>query len=343
MGEGSAVTQREPDRERLLLGMDIGGTKTVVALARATGEILAESRLDDWASGSWKKDVQTLVEHARVLLRGAHLPQDALHALGLSVPGPLNPVTGIVINAPNLSGWMDVPLVEAFWNVFKIQVLLENDANAAALAEWRFGAGQGTHTMLYLTMSTGVGGGLILDGRLYRGASFQAGEVGHMPIVPSGRPCACGLRGCLEAYVGGAALADQIREDVARGEAPAILELAGGDPTQISAELWVEALRQGDDYARRLRDEFLGHLAQGLAILTQIFDPGAIVLGTIVRENPELFLDELRERVYAQVWPSLRNVRIESARLGARLPAYASVCVAALEPPDLSPSGSSST
>jgi glucokinase len=290
--------------------MDIGGTKTVVALARATGEILAESRLDDWASGSWKQDVQTLVDHARVLLRGANLPEDALHALGLSVPGP---------------------------------VLLENDANAAALAEWRFGAGQGTHTMLYLTMSTGVGGGLILDGRLYRGASFQAGEVGHIPIVPSGRPCACGLRGCLEAYVGGAALAEQIREDVARGEAPVILELAGGDPTQLSAELWVEALRQGDDYAQRLRHEFLGHLAQGLAILTQIFDPGAIVLGTIVRENPELFLDELRERVYEQVWPSLRNVRIEPAQLGARLPAYASVCVAALEPPDLSPSGSSST
>ena len=330
-----------PDQERLLLGIDIGGTKTVVALAHATGELLAESRLDDWASGSWKKDVETLVEHARMLLRGAQVAPESLHALGLSVPGPLNPVSGVVLEAPNLPGWKDVPLVEAFWKVFGVQVLLENDANAAALAEWRYGAGQGTRSMIYLTMSTGVGGGLILNGRLYRGASFQAGEAGHIPIVPEGRPCACGLCGCLEAYVGGAALAEQIRGDASRGEAKGILELAQGDPSRITAQLWVEALRAGDDYALRLRHEFLDHLAQGLAILIPIFDPEAILLGTIVRENPDLFIGELRERVYERVWSSLRDVQIEPAHLGARLPAYAAVCVASLEPPDLAPPGSS--
>ena len=328
-------------RERLLLGMDIGGSKTVVALGRANGELLAESRLDDWVSGSWKKDVETLVDHARVLLRGANVPEDAVHALGLSVPGPLNPVTGVVLEAPNLPGWKDVPLVEAIWKVFGVQVLLENDANAAALAEWRFGAGQGSRSMIYLTLSTGLGAGLILDGRLYRGAGFQAGELGHIPIEPSGRPCACGLRGCLEAYVGGAALAGRVREDVARGEAAAILELAGGDPARISAQHWVEALRSGDDYARRLCDEFLDRLAQGLAVLIPILNPDAILLGTIVRENPDLFVGELRRRVQERVWPSLQDVRIEPAHLGPRLPAYAALCVAALEPPDLSPLNSS--
>ncbi len=197
--------------------------------------------------------------------------------------------------------------------------------------------------MIYLTMSTGVGGGLILDGRLYRGARFQAGEVGHIPIVPSGRPCACGLRGCLEAYVGGAAVAARIQDDAARGAAAAILELAGGDPMRISAQHWVEALRAGDDYAERLRHDFLDALAQGLAILIPIFDPEAILLGTIVRENPDLFVGELRQRVQERVWPSLHAVRIEPAHLGPRLPAYAALCVAALEPPDLSPSGSSRT
>ncbi len=335
------MTEEEPVRERLLLGMDIGGSKTVVALGRATGELLAESRLDHWTSGSWKKDVETLVDHARVLLRGAKVPESDLHALGLSVPGPLNPVNGTVIQAPNLPGWKNVPLVEAMWKVLGVQVLLENDANAAALAEWRFGAGQGTRSMIYLTMSTGLGGGLILDGRLYRGAGFQAGEVGHIPIVPSGRLCACGLSGCLEAYAGGAALAARMREDLARGEATAILELAGGEPENISAQHWVEALRAGDVYALRLREEFLDHLAQGLAILISIFDPDAILLGTIVRENPDLFVGGLRERVYARVWPSLRDVRIEPAHLGPRLPAYAALCVAALEPPDLSSPNSS--
>ncbi len=331
------MTEPEPRRERLLLGMDIGASKTVVALGRASGELLAESRLDDWTRGSWKKDVETLVDHARVLLRGAKVPESDVHALGLSVPGPLNPVSGTVIDAPNLPGWKNVPLVEAVWKVFGVQVLLENDANAAALAEWRFGAGQGTQSLIYLTMSSGLGGGLILNGRLYRGAGFQAGEVGHIPIVASGRRCVCGLQGCLEAYAGGAALAARIQEDVARGEAAAILELAGGEPSRISAQHWVEALRTGDRYALRLREEFLDHLAQGLAILIQIFDPDAILLGTIIRENPDLFVGALRERVHARVWPSLHDVRIEPAHLGPRLPAYAALCVAALEPSDVSP------
>ncbi|MFQ5513450.1 MAG: ROK family protein [Myxococcota bacterium] len=317
--------------------MDIGGTKTVVVLARASGEILAESRLDDWASGSWERDVATLEQHARVLMRGSGVDEDALHALGLSVPGPLDPVKGIVTDAPNLAGWSHVPLVEVFYRAFGVQVLLENDANAAALAEWRFGAGQGARNLIYLTLSTGLGAGLILDGRLYRGAGFQAGEVGHIPLVLDGRPCPCGLCGCLETYVGGHALARQMREAAAAGRAPRLLELADGDAQRVDARVWVEALREGDGYASELRNEFLARLAQGIAVLIATLNPDTIVLGTIVRENPDLFMDDLRERVYGLVWPSLRNVQLEPGKLGARLPAYAALCVAALEPPDLAP------
>jgi glucokinase len=329
------------DRERVLLGIDIGGTKTVVVLARANGEILAESRLEDWTSGSWEADVRKLEQHAKVLMRGAGVAEEALHAIGLSAPGPLNPVTGVVIDCPNVPGWKGVPLVESLFNAFGVQVLLENDANAAALAEWRFGAGQGARSLIYLTMSTGCGAGLILEGRLYRGSTFQAGEVGHIPVAPEGRLCHCGLRGCLEAYVGGAAIGDQMREAVQAGKADMILELADGDPERISARLWIEALRAGDDYALALREDFLNHLAQGLATLIASFDPDTIVLGTIVRENKDLFMEDLRERVYARVWPSLRHVKIEAGLLGERLPAYAALCVAALEPLDLAPPDSS--
>jgi glucokinase len=329
------------DDERVLLGIDIGGTKTVVVLARANGDILAESRLEDWASGSWEKDVETLEKHSKVLMRGSGIPEGAVHAIGLCAPGPLDPVKGIVIDAPNVPGWKNVPLVETLFNAFGVQVLLENDANAAALAEWRFGAGQGARSLIYLTMSTGCGGGLIFEGRLYRGATFQAGEIGHIPVAPGGRLCHCGMRGCLEAYVGGAAIADRIREDVQAGKAEAILELAEDDPDRISARLWVEALRAGDPYAMAVREDFLEHLVQGLAILTMALDPDTIVLGTILRENPDLFLEDLRERVKANVWPSMGHVRIEPAQLGSRLPAYAALCVAALEPLDLAPPDSS--
>lgn len=327
----------ETDKKQLLLGIDIGGTKAVVVLARGSGEVLAESRLDDWASGSWERDLATLVDHARVLFRGAGLSVESTGAVGLSAPGPLDIHTGVVLEAPNLRGWTNVPIVERVAREFRTQVNLENDANAAALAEWCHGAGQGTRNLLYLTMSTGVGAGLILDGQLYRGTSYQAGEVGHLPIVPQGRLCGCGLRGCLEAYTSGTGIAQIIREDLERGERSGILELAGGDPSRISARLWVEALRAGDNYALRLRRSFLDHLAQGLATLIPVFDPEMIVLGTIIQMNPDLFLDDLIERVRERTWPSLHHVRIEPGQLGPRLPAYAALCVASLVPADVPP------
>lgn len=323
-----------PDRKRLLLGMDIGGTKAVVALGHADGEILAESRLDDWASGSWERDLETLATRARELLREAGVAEGGADALGVSAPGPLDPRAGVVHLAPNLPGWRDARVVEWIRNALDIPCRLENDANAAALAEWRFGAGQGTAHMLYLTMSTGIGGGLILNGELYRGAHFAAGEFGHVSIVPDGRECPCGLRGCLEAYAGGAAIARRIREDIARGQAQAILALAGDDPEAVSAQLWVEALRAGDGYAERLRSDFIEHLARGLAALVTGLDPERIVLGTIVQQNPDLFLEELRARVSERIWPGLREVRIEVGALGPRLPAYAGLCVAALASED---------
>lgn len=322
------------NRQRLLLGIDVGGSKTVAVVARAHGEILAESRLDDWSGGDWRADLATLTEQGRALLREADVDPKSLDAVGLSLPGPLDALRGRVIDAPNLAGWVDVPIVEQLAQEFGVPIHMENDANAAALAEWRFGAGRGTQSLIYLTMSTGLGAGLVLDGHLYHGATFQAGEIGHMPVVPEGRLCNCGLRGCLEAYVGGAALAEMIREDLAQGAQSSIAEHAGGDPARISARHWVAALREQDGYALALRERFLAHLAQGIAILVQTFDPECIALGTIVQRNTDLFLDDLVRAVRERTWPSLHHVRIVAGELGARLPAYAALSAAS---PDWSP------
>jgi glucokinase len=327
------------DGEHLVLGIDIGGTKAVAALARAGGsppgsslEIVAECRLERWARGGWEPDVAALLEAVSELLRGAGTPARELDAVGISAPGPLDPATGTVISAPNLPGWAQVPLGERFGRALGAPVRVENDANAAALAEWKHGAGRGTRHLVYVTMSTGVGAGLILDGRLYRGAHFQAGELGHVPIRRSGRLSASGLPGVLEAYTGGAALAAHIREDLRAGARSAIMELAGGDPERISAREWVAAIRAGDAYAEQLRGEFVQDLAQALAGTVMLLDPEIIVLGTIVQQNPDLFLGDLREHVRARLWQSLRDVRIEAGELGARLPAYAALSVATLEP-----------
>ena len=324
---------------RLRLGIDIGGTKAVAALGRDGGDIVAESRLDDWASGAWEKDLDALTDQARGLLDDASVVPADLAAIGVSAPGPLDPVRGVVIEAPNLPGWVDVPVVERLTEAFGAPCLLENDANAAALAEWRRGAGRGRRNLVFLTMSTGVGAGLILDGRLYRGARYLAGELGHIPIVPGGRACNCGLRGCLEAYTSGNALAERIREDLERGRGARILELAGGAAERIRAHHWVEAVREGDAYAEELRREFVDHLAQGLALILLGLDLECFVLGTIVQRNADLFLPDLRERVAERVWPVLRDVEIVAGELGDRLPAYAALSVAELDPAELAGSG----
>ena len=318
---------------RIRAGIDIGGTKVVAVLARERGEVLREVRLEDWTLGSWERDLAVLADAVSQLADDARVALTTIASVGVSVAGPLDPRTGVVLDPPNLLGWEDVPLREFLEERLGVPVRVENDADAGALAEWRFGAGRGAHNLVFLTMSTGVGGGLILEDRLYRGARFQAGEIGHMPVVPDGRPCACGLRGCLEAYTGGAALAARLREDVERGEAEGIRELAGEDPGAITPRIWVEAIRQGDPYALALRGEYVDHLSRGLAIVVMALDLERVVLGTIIQTNPDLFLAPLREQVRERVWASHRDVDVRAGELGPRLPAYAALCVAELEPP----------
>jgi glucokinase len=316
-----------PDQERVVLGIDIGGSKTVVALGSPSGELLAQHRLEKWAQGAWPADLELLVSHARAALdaRGIARPE----VIGVCAPGPLDPVRGVVLDAPNLAGWVEVPLAQKLSAALGAPVRLENDANAAALAEFRHGAGRGSRHMIFATMSTGIGAGLILDGRLHRGAHFLAGEIGHAPIRRDGRVHA-GLAGTLEAYAGGAALAQRIREDIAAGQRTAIAELAG-TPEQVSARHWVAAIRAGDAYACALQRDFVEDVAQALAGLVMALDPDRIVLGTIVERNPDLFLEPIRERVHSRIWPAQRDLRIVAGELGLLRPAYAALCVA-LEP-----------
>lgn len=320
----------------LLLGIDIGGTKTHIALGRVDGELLREAHLENWTSGDLERDLARIASTAKGVLDAAGIAAKSLAAVGVSAPGPLDPVTGVIRDAPNLPGWHEVPIKARLERELGCTVRVENDANAAALAEWRFGAGRGARAFVFLTMSTGIGGGLIFDGQLYRGARYGAGEIGHIPVVPDGRLCLCGLRGCLEAYTGGAALALRIREELKAGAKSLIGELVGGDLARVNARVWVDALRAGDAYAARLRDEYVDRLAQGIAILVLGLDTDCIALGTVVARNTDLFLPPLRARVAERIWPRLRDTRIVPGELGERLPAYAGLCTALLDPPTAS-------
>ncbi|MEM9176939.1 MAG: ROK family protein [Myxococcota bacterium] len=309
----------------------MGGTKVVLAVGRTDGTTIAARRQPMPLSGDWRHDLDALVAASKALLSEAEVAPEALLRVGVSVPGPVDPARGVLINPPNLPGWADVPVAAHLRDALGAPTRIENDANAAALAEARFGAGQGVEDLVYLTMSTGVGGGLISGGRLVHGAFGAAGEPGHLPIVPDGRPCACGLRGCLEAYTGGNAWRDHLR-GIAPTDSDAVVR-AGGDPAALRPEHVVEAARAGDAWANGVFGTWLDDLAQGIAAIVMLVEPRRIVLGTIaVAAGEALCFTPLRARLATRLWPQqAERLEIVPAALGDALPERAGFAVA-MEP-----------
>ena len=252
---------------------------------------------------------------------------EAVDAVGVAVPGPFDPERDLLLDPPNLPGWKRVPVGRILGDALGRPVRVENDANAAALAEWRLGAGRGVSHMVLLTMSTGIGAGLILDGRLLRGLRSSAGEVGHTTVEWGGEVCGCGRRGCLEAYCGGASWTRRLRALVP--PASRVAALAGGREA-ARPEHVVAAAREGDAFARAELERFNAYLARGLVNLVFTLAPELVVLGTIPsRAGEELCIGPVRRQVLAEVWPSLaRGLRIEPTALGGELADHAGLCVA---------------
>jgi len=310
-----------------VLGLDIGGTKVAFALADAEGRIVAHERRPTAASDDAEADLERMAADAlRMLERSGHRPQE-LSVAGVSVPGPIDPARGAVVRPPNLPGWGTVPVRAVLERHLGCPVHVENDANAAALAEWRFGAGRGLRHVVYLTMSTGVGGGLVLGGRIHRGLHAAAGEIGHIPLVWEGEPCACGQRGCLEAYLGGAAWARRLR-----AVAPAdgrVVALAGGRDA-VRPEHLLQAARQGDAFARGELERWNRYLAQAIVQLGFLLAPEAVVLGTIaVAAGEALCFEPVRRLVREHSWEAVgRDMQVLPAELGEELPYRAGICAA---------------
>jgi glucokinase len=263
----------------------------------------------------------------------------SLRGVGVAAPGPQDRERGALLGPPNLPGWDDVPLRDALRDALGVPVRLENDASAAALAEWRYGAGRGFDDVVYLSMSTGVGGGLVLGGRLYTGSSGRAGELGHVPVEWDGEPCRCGQRGCLEAYVGGAAWTRRLRALAPEGGR--LLALAG-TREQVAPEHLLDAARAGDAFALAELERFNDYLARAVAGIAMALAPQVVILGTIAAAAGEaLCLGPVRERVRARIWTGIeRDLRLVPGALGAELPERAGICVA-LQSAEDSASGSS--
>ncbi|HZO88927.1 MAG TPA: ROK family protein [Chthonomonadaceae bacterium] len=321
--------------DQVIIGIDIGGTKSAVVLARTDGEIL--HRLSEPTRPETRRPeavLERLAQMAREVMAQGGVMSGDVRGVGISCGGPLDTKTGTIYAPPNLPGWSAVPVKRLLEEALGLPVVVENDANATALAEWKFGAGRGARNLIFMTMGTGIGGGLILDGRLYRGTKDLAGEVGHQTILMNGPLCGCGKRGCLEALASGPAIARLARESMMYGRHKRVLELAGGKPANITAAHVVEAAKEGDAFARQILQEAGTYMGVGIANLIQILNPERVILGTIAVHAGDLILEPIRSAVAEYAWERSAAVcQIVPAALGDRAQDLAAVALLLQEEP----------
>jgi glucokinase len=300
---------------RYIIGVDLGGTKISVGAmpddgSRELGVRSLPTRAEQGAHAVIDRIVEMIEAVITAVMADEGVPRSAFAGVGVGAPGPLDRDRTLVVVAPNL-GWKNVPLPGLIAERVGLPAVLDNDANCATLGEAWIGAAQGARYVLGLTLGTGIGGGLIVNGRLYHGASNVAGEVGHMTIETQGRRCACGNYGCLEAYASGPNIAQRAREVVESGEASALSEMVGGDLSLITAQHVYEANDRGDEVAHEVVRETARFLGAGVANLLNVFNPDVVVLaGGVTRAGPALF-EPLRAEVRRRAFkPAVDAARI---------------------------------
>lgn len=319
----------EPKSKPLFLGIDLGGTKILAAVATSQGEILAREYCATPALEGPEAVIKTILEASHNVVGKAGVTTVQLAATGVGAAGTSNPHTGVISYSPNLPGWKDVPLKDIMERELGVQTFVGNDANAAALGELYFGVGRGIRNLVYVTISTGIGGGIIIDGKLYSGTSGVAGEVGHMTIDANGPRCSCGNYGCWESLASGNALAREARHRVSQGARTTILDHAQGNIEQVTARTVHEAALEGDALAHELIARTSYYTGVGFANLINIFNPELIIVGGGLSNMGNLLLEPAvkvaRERALKA---PCEAVRFALAQLGSDSGVLGSVALA---------------
>jgi glucokinase len=308
----------------LILALDYGGTKHTAALLAVGDQAwLAHERIYSPPGADGSYDRATMIEMAHRLM--ARTP-GRLAAIGVSFGGPVDATTGTVRLSHHVPGWEDTPLRDQLQAAFGAPAAVDNDANVAALGEWKFGAGQGCNSLLYVTVSTGIGGGWVLGGRIYSGADGMAGEIGHVVVRPGGVECVCGKRGCLEAEACGPAIAQKMRMRLQAGDASDVFS-ASESWDSVTGEAVARAAQQGDALAQEVMDDAACMLGTGLGGAINLMNPQRVVLGGGVTKSGERYWRIVRETARAHALPQMR-VDIMPAALGDDAPLWGAVALA---------------
>ena len=305
---------QQADHGSFYVGVDVGGTKVAAGVVNAEGQILSQIRVP-MVSHSSAGDGLNAVLRA---IAQATADSQGIAGIGICSPGPLDPFSGVVLNPPNVPCWRNFPLAASVQKLYPVPVHVDNDANAAALAETRWGAARGHKNVFYATIGTGIGTGIVLDGKIFHGRTGAAAEGGHNSIDYRGPICGCGKPGCIEVLASGNAIARRARERISAGTSSAMVELAGGNVDAIRGETVGKAFLAGDRFAKELILETVEMLAVWLANMIDLLDPEVIVIGGGAATLYQPFYDQLRERIpLVSINPRAAEVPVISAYYGA--------------------------
>lgn len=297
------------------VGVDIGGTKIVAGLASEAGRVIRrmETRTEAEKGYSWVRD--TVVRLINDLLSDRSVKKNNIRRVGLACAGQIDTTRKAVLVSPNLN-WENRPLGRDIQQATRFPVSLENDVNAATYGEWRFGLKKKGRNVVGIFLGTGVGGGLILDGRLFRGSRNVGGELGHITLNPHGYSCRCGNQGCFEAYCGGSYLVDRVRARLKQGYKGELLDIVKGNPNALQATHVEVGYYCGDELCRQVWGEVIEYLGVGLQSVVNLLNPDVILLGGGVIQGTKRLLDEalvvMKQRAMAA---SIEGLRVERARL----------------------------
>jgi glucokinase len=310
---------------RFVLGIDIGGTNLVVGSVAEDGSKLHALGSEPTHAEAGQSDVlDRLIALAQRTLDQTRreIPGAEILGVGVGAPGPLDTKSGIVLLTPNL-GWVNLPLRQIIHERLGLPAVLDNDANCAVLGEWWMGAARGTRNAIGITIGTGIGGGIIVDGKLFHGASDCAGEIGHTTIDTEGRRCKCGNYGCLEAYASGPNIALRAVEEIKAGAVSRLPNYVNGDLRQITAQTVYQAAHDGDDLALEVVNETAKFLGAGIANLLNIFNPEAVVVcGGVTLAGDHLFVPLRREVARRAFKPAVNVCRIVPCELAGTAGVY---------------------
>jgi len=299
-----------------VVAVDLGGSKIAVAIVSGDYRVLAREKHPTLAEEGVDSVINRIISSVRRIVTSGNLALAQLYGISLAAAGVIDSQRGIVTLSPNLPGWRDIPLGSIIEERLGIKTRLLNDANAAALGEHHLGAGRGVDNFIYLTIGTGIGGAIIIDGKLYTGACGSAGEIGHMTIEVNGPRCDCGNVGCLEALASGRAIAREAKKRLSSGGRSSLTEAVAGKIEDITAKEIAAAAQQGDVLANDVIKHAATYLGVGMVNLVNIFNPEVIIVGGGVASMGDLLLGPVRQVVRERVFPVSAAVRIVTAELG---------------------------